>query len=162
MTESFIAKCSPSNHFLQRMLDHYSFEYNYSSDPRTFYDFPSVLEADNTSQSMVSAQVSHSAIQHLAIRFLWRHKRHRTYIMDIITYLTIIWDSMCVRTGMNHYPISLSALADQNIFIIGITTSIGLDVKIALPEDFIQWKIKLAFHDLHVILPVMKESPPCL
>ena len=68
---------------------------------------------------------------------------------------------MCVRTGLNQYSISLAVLANQNIFGAGFTTSIGLDVKIALPEDLFG-EDQARFHDLHVIFPVRKGSPLCL
>ena len=45
---------------------------------------------------------------------------------------------MCVRTGLTQHFISLAVLADQNIFGAGVTTSIGLDVDINLPQDVIR------------------------
>ena len=68
---------------------------------------------------------------------------------------------MCVRTGSTQYSISLDVLADQNIFVVGVTISIVLDVKIALPEDLFG-EDQARFHDLHVIFPVRKGSPLCL
>ena len=81
--------------------------------------------------------------------------------MYMATYRTIIWDLNVRPTSLTQYSISLAILADWTIVDAGVTTSIGLDIKIALPEGVIRWKIKLSFHDLHIIFPVLKELPPC-
>ena len=69
---------------------------------------------------MSSTQVSHSALQHLAIRS-----------SDVVS-------ATAVTNGLTQYSISLDVLADPNFFGADITTSIGLDVDINLPQDVIR------------------------
>ena len=69
---------------------------------------------------MKSAQVSHSALQHLAIRS-----------SDVVS-------ATAAMHGFTQYSISLAVLADQNIVGASVTTSIGLDVEIALPQDVVR------------------------